>query len=143
MVKARAQGAEQETARIAVGPDHPGKSLSAEMRPPACRRVGRVHPPSEERLMAEYYIFKEYIPQVELMMDLPETDLPSSEEPVQAVLNTLSVHPLSKKEVDKYLHGQNLDWNIISDLIQKDLSISIPIRGTEFFIRKYPEKNSS
>lgn len=35
MVKARAQGAEQETAEMAVDPDHPGKSLSAEMRPPA------------------------------------------------------------------------------------------------------------
>lgn len=69
--------------------------------------------------------------------------LESSEEPVQALLNTMSVHPLSKKEVDKYLRGQNLGWNIIDNLIQKDLLKSIPVRGTEFFIRKYPEKNSS
>lgn len=33
MVKDRAQGAEQEIAEMAVEPDHPGKSLSAEMRP--------------------------------------------------------------------------------------------------------------
>ena len=32
MVKDRAQGAEQETAGMAVEPDHPGKSLSAEMQ---------------------------------------------------------------------------------------------------------------
>ena len=34
VVKDRAQGAEQETAGMEVEPDHPGKSLSAEMRPP-------------------------------------------------------------------------------------------------------------
>ena len=36
MVKARAQGAEQETAGMEVEPDHPGKFLSSEMRPAAC-----------------------------------------------------------------------------------------------------------
>jgi len=35
MVKDRAQGAEQETAGMAVEPDHSGKSLSAEIRPAA------------------------------------------------------------------------------------------------------------
>ena len=39
MVKDRAQGAEQEIAEMEVEPDHPGKSLSAEMRP-AARSMG-------------------------------------------------------------------------------------------------------
>jgi len=33
MVKDRAQGAEQETAGMAVEPDHTGKRLSVEMQP--------------------------------------------------------------------------------------------------------------
>ena len=32
MVKDRAQGAEQETVGMGVEPDHPGKSLSADMQ---------------------------------------------------------------------------------------------------------------
>ena len=111
--------------------------LALPLRPPA---EDWVHPPSEERLMAVYQIFKEHIPQVELMMDLPETNLPSSEEPVQALLNTLQVHPLGRKEVEKYLHGHQLDWDVMDDLIRKGIIKSIPIRGTEFFIRKYPGK---
>jgi len=35
MVKDRAQGAEQETVGMGVEPDHPGKSLSVEIRPVA------------------------------------------------------------------------------------------------------------
>ena len=111
--------------------------LALPLRPPA---EDWVHPPSEERLMAVYHIFKEYIPQVELMMDLPETYLPSSEEPVQALLNTLQVHPLSKKEVKKYLRVHQLDWGVMNDLIRQGIIKSIPIRETEFFIRKYPQE---
>ena len=114
--------------------------LALPLRPPA---EDWVHPPSEERLMAVYHIFKEYIPQVEMMMDLPETNLPSSEEPVQALLNTLQVHPLGRKEVEKYLHGHQLGWGVMDNLTKQGIIKSIPIRGTEFFIRKYPKKNSS
>ena len=114
--------------------------LALPLRPPA---EDWVHPPSEERLMAVYHIFKEHIPQVELMMDLPETNLPSSEEPVQALLNTLQVHPLGRKEVEKYLHGHQLGWGVMDNLTKQGIIKSIPIRGTEFFIRKYPKKNSS
>ena len=35
MVKDRAQGAEQETVGMGVEPDHPGRTLSAKMRPAA------------------------------------------------------------------------------------------------------------
>jgi wyosine [tRNA(Phe)-imidazoG37] synthetase (radical SAM superfamily) len=112
--------------------------LALPLRPPAEEWV---QPPSEERLMAVYRIFKEHIPQVELMMDLPETDLPSSEEPVQALLNTLQVHPLGKKEIEKFLRGHQIGWEVMDDLIHQDIIKSIPIRGTEFFIRKYPKKN--
>jgi wyosine [tRNA(Phe)-imidazoG37] synthetase (radical SAM superfamily) len=114
--------------------------LALPLRPPA---EDWVHPPSEERLMSVYHIFKDHIPQVELMMDLPETNLPVSEEPVQALLNTLQVHPLNRKEVEKYLHGHRLGWDVMNDLIKQGGIKSIPIRGIEFFIRKYPKKNDS
>ena len=74
--------------------------LALPLRPPA---EGWVQPPSEERLMAVYHIFQKHIPRVEILMDLPETDLPVSNEPVQALLNTLQAHPLGKKEVEKYI----------------------------------------
>ncbi len=100
-------------------------------------------PPTEERLMAVYHIFKEHIPRVELMLDLPKTDLPASDEPIQALLNTLKVHPLGKREIDEYLHSQELGWGVMDDLIHQGIIKSIPIRGTEFFIRTYPKKNRS
>jgi len=70
-----------------------------------------------------------------------KTNLPSSEEPIQALLNTLQVHPRGKKEVEKYLHGHQLSWGVMDDLIRQGNIKSIPIRGTVFFIRKYPKKN--
>jgi len=114
--------------------------LALPLRPPA---EDWVHPPTEERLMAIYHIFKEHIPQVELMLDLPETDLPESAEPLQALLNTLKVHPLGKKEIVEYLHNHQLSWEVMDNLIQQGIIKSIPIRGTKFFIRTYPKKNSS
>ena len=113
--------------------------LALPLRPPAEEWV---HPPTEERLIAVYHIFKEHIPQVELMLDLPETDLPASAEPLQALLNTLKVHPLGKKEIGEYLHNQKLNWGVMDDLIQQGIIKSIAIRGTEFFIRTYPKKNN-
>jgi hypothetical protein len=77
------------------------------------------------------------------MLDLPETDLPASNEPLQALLNTLKVHPLGKKEIDEYLHNQQLSWEVMDDLIHQGIIKSIPIRGTEFFIRTYTKKNRS
>ena len=114
--------------------------LALPLRPPAEEWV---HPPTEERLMAIYHIFKEHIPQVELMLDLPETDLPESAEPLQAILNTLKVHPLGRKEIGEYLHNHQLSWEVMDNLIQQGIIKSIPIRGTKFFIRTYPKKNSS
>jgi wyosine [tRNA(Phe)-imidazoG37] synthetase (radical SAM superfamily) len=128
-----------KAAAVFIADLHPHSAyLALPLRPPA---EDWVHPPSEERLMAVYHIFKEHIPQVELMMDLPETNLPSSEEPVQALLNTLQVHPLSKKEVKKYLRVHQLDWGVMNDLIRQGIIKSIPIRETDFFIRKYPQEN--
>ena len=114
--------------------------LALPLRPPAEEWV---HPPTEERLMSVYHIFKEHIPRVELMLDLPKTDLPASGEPLQALLNTLKVHPLGKKEIDEYLHNQELNWGVMDNLIHQGIIKSIPIRGTEFFIRTYPKKNRS
>ncbi|MCD6577049.1 MAG: radical SAM protein [Anaerolineaceae bacterium] len=131
--------AEARAAAAFIADLHPHSAyLALPLRPPAEEWA---HPPSEERLMAVYHIFKEHIPRVELMMDLPETDLPVSEKPVQALLNTLQVHPLGRKEIEKYLREQNMDWSIIDKLVQENILKSIPIRGTEFLIRKYPRKS--
>jgi len=128
--------AEVKAAAAFIASLHPNTAyLALPLRPPAEEWV---HPPSEERLMAAYHIYKDYIPQVELMMDLPETDLQANEEPIQGLLNTLKVHPLGRKEIEKYLHSNQLDWGVMDGLIHQGVIKSIPIRGTEFFIRKYP-----
>ena len=130
--------AEAKAAAVFIADLRPHSAyLALPLRPPA---EDWVHPPSEERLMAVYQIFKGHIPQVELMMDLPETNLPSSEEPVQALLNTLQVHPLSKEEVKKYLHSHQLGWDVMNDLIRQGIVKPIPIRETEFYIRGYHKK---
>ena len=115
---------------------HPDTAyLALPLRPPA---EDWVKSPSEKQLISIYNIFKEHIPHVELMMDLPETDLPSSEKPIQALLNTLKVHPLGRKEIEKYLHSHQLDWGVIDGLINQSIIKPIPVNGNEFFIRKYP-----
>ena len=108
--------------------------LALPLRPPA---ESWVHPPSEERLMAVFQIFKERIPQVELLMDLPETELFAESDPVQSLLNTLQVHPLSKNEIKTYLDNNHLSWKIIEELVEKNFLKSVITHNTEFFIRTY------
>ncbi|MDO9546136.1 MAG: radical SAM protein [Pelolinea sp.] len=127
--------AEAKAAVVFIGDLHPHTAyLALPMRPPAEEWV---HPPTEERLMAVFQIFKEHIPKVELLMDLPKTELPANDKPIQSLINTLNVHPLGKNEIETYLNSQNLDWKIIESLIKKKILKSISTQGTEFFVRNY------
>ena len=108
--------------------------LALPLRPPA---ESHVAPPPEDRLMAIYQIFKEYIPRVELLMDLPDTELFPESDPVHTLLNTLQVHPLSKSEIETYLESNQLKWKTIEDLIKKNFLKSIYTQNKEFFVRTY------
>jgi wyosine [tRNA(Phe)-imidazoG37] synthetase (radical SAM superfamily) len=126
---------EAEPAADFIADLHPETAyLALPLRPPA---ESWVHPPTEERLMAVYQIFKERIPQVELLMDLPETELFAESDPVQSLLNTLQVHPLSKNEIKTYLDSNHLSWMKIEELIKKNILKPVLTNNKEFFIRTY------
>ena len=126
---------EAEPAADFIADLHPETAyLALPLRPPA---ESWVHPPTEERLMAVYQIFKEHIPQVELLMDLPETELFAESDPVRSLLNTLQVHPLSKNEIKTYLDSNHLSWMKIEELIENNILKPIFTHNTEFFIRTY------
>ena len=126
---------EAEPAADFIADLHPETAyLALPLRPPA---ESWVHPPTEESLMAVYQIFKERIPRVELLMELPETELFAESDPVRSLLNTLQVHPLSKNEIKTYLDSNHLGWKIIEELIEKNFLKPVLTHNTEFFIRTY------
>lgn len=126
---------EAETSADFIADLHPATAyLALPLRPPA---ESWVRPPTEDRLMDVYQIFKKRIPRVELLMDLPETVLFDDDNPEHALLKTMQVHPLNKKEVENYLNRNNLEWSIIEDLIAKNYLKPISIDNTEFYVHTY------
>jgi wyosine [tRNA(Phe)-imidazoG37] synthetase (radical SAM superfamily) len=126
---------EAERAATFIADLHPEISyLALPLRPPA---ESWVIPPSEKRLMDVYQIFKSHIPQVELLMDLPKTELYAENDPIQSLLNTLQVHPLSKDEISSYLENNRLRWNTIEELVTKEILKPIHSQDTEFYVRTY------
>jgi wyosine [tRNA(Phe)-imidazoG37] synthetase (radical SAM superfamily) len=96
-----------------------------------------VAPPSEERLMEVYQIFKAHIPQVELLLDLPDTDLFAESDPIQSLLNILKVHPLSRNEISTYLESNHLEWKTVEDLVAKEYLKPVRTLDAEFYVRTY------
>ena len=102
-----------------------------------------VHPPTEEKVMAAYHIFKDHIAQVELLMDLPETELFAENDPIQSLLNTLQVHPLSKIEIKAYLDNNQLGWEPIDALVMKKILKPVRTHDKEFYMRTYRSRPES
>jgi wyosine [tRNA(Phe)-imidazoG37] synthetase (radical SAM superfamily) len=126
---------EAEQAATFIADLHPEIAyLALPLRPPA---EDWVQPPSEDKLMDVFQIFKTHIPQVELLMDLPDTELFAESDPIQSLLNTLQVHPLSKNEISSYLSSNHLEWKSIEDLVEKEILKPVHTQDSEFYVRTY------
>ena len=108
--------------------------LALPLRPPAEEWV---EAPEVETLLEIYSIFQSRIKQVELMMDLPESGLASGSDPIEILLSTLAVHPLSQADIDAYLSEHNIAAKEIEVLITRKLIRRVFHQGKDFYLRVY------
>ncbi len=85
-------------------------------RPPA---ENFVVAPDEEKLNMAYQVFNSCINTVELLTGSEGTDFSYSSDAEKELLSILSVHPMRKDAVEKFLSKAKSDWNLIENLIDK------------------------
>ena len=114
--------------------------LSLPLRAPA---EDWVQAPSDENVIQLHQIFMNIFPRTALMADLPEANLPGSDDPLHTLIETLKVHPLPQAEVLAYLAKNRLPVDTLEELIaQKEVRASV-YKGKTFYAANYePQMNA-
>ena len=123
-----------QTAAFIAGLHPTASYLSLPLRPPA---ENWVSPPDADRLIALYQRYKQAIPSIELLMELPESDLPHSSQPIKDLIKTLMVHPLEESEIRRYLEKHSLPFTILEDSVQKGKILKKTLGDKSFFVAAY------
>jgi len=127
--------AEAHAAATFIADLHPYTTyLALPLRPPA---EAWVEAPDAETLVKIFDVFKEHIGRVELMMDLPESNLASGEDAIGILLSTLAVHPLKQTDIETYLDKHKIDRQELEALISQELIKRIQHGRTTFYLRNY------
>ncbi len=126
---------EAESAAKFIANLHPsGTYLSLPLRPPA---EIWVKPPEGERLLTVFKIFRQYIAKVELLMELPDAELPYSSKPLKDLLSTLKVHPIEAADVHAYLLRHGLNQETLNTLLEQNRILKLSHGDMTFFVANY------
>ena len=106
-------------------------------RPPA---ENYVEPPSEENLNIAYQVYSALLKNVELLISNEGTDFSYSSDVEKELVSILSVHPMRKDAVEMFLTRANTDWNLIKNLINKNVIKEIQYTGETFFVKNIKSK---
>ncbi len=109
-------------------------------RPPSEKFV---EPPSAENLNISYQIFASNITAVELLTGNEGTDFSFSSDAEKELLSIISVHPMSKDAVERFLYRANADWNMINNLLDKNILKEVQYSGSTFFVKNIKSYVSS
>lgn len=102
------------------------------VRPPAEEFVDV---PDEENLNMAYQTFHSSINEVELLAYNEGTDFSYSSETEKELLSILAVHPMRKDAVETFLMKSQDDWDLIEDLIDKNILKEIQYSENTFYIK--------
>ncbi len=107
------------------------------IRPPAEKWV---KPPSEEKILSAYNIFRNYlgIDHIELLINYESGDFYRVDDAVNSLLSIVSVHPMRIDYVYKFLRDSNLDYEVLDKLIAKGVLLKINYSDHTFIVRKFP-----
>jgi len=100
-----------------------------------------VKPPSEDRVFSCYSSFLEYLGEgrVDLMLGYEKSDFKLVGDPTEALLATVSVHPMRVDYVRKYLSEKGLDPDkVILDLLSRGEISVVKYGNHKFIIRRIP-----
>ena len=109
-------------------------------RPPAEKFVVA---PDEEKLNMAYQVFALNITAVELLTGSEGTDFGFSSDAEKELLSILSVHPMSKDAVEKFLIRASTKWDLINKLIDKNILKEVQYSGRTFFVKNIKSYVSS
>ena len=127
----------QKTAKLVkeINPDT--AYILVPTRPPAEKYV---EPPSEENLNIAYQVYSALLKNVELLISNEGTDFSYSSDVEKELVSILSVHPMRKDAVEMFLTRANTDWNLIKNLINKNVIKEIQYTGETFFVKNIKSK---
>lgn len=103
-------------------------------RPPA---ESFVQVPDEERINAAYQIFREFKINAELLTHYEGAEFSYTNDVQKELLSILAVHPMRIDAVKVFLNKANSGWEIINNLIAKNLIKESKYSNNSFIIRKY------
>lgn len=106
-------------------------------RPPAEEFV---EPPSEENLNLAYQIYSGLLKNVELLISSEGTDFSFYSDVEKELVSILSVHPMSSDAVNKFLNKANSNWELIKNLIDKNVLKEINYSGKTFLVKNIKSK---
>ena len=117
-----------------IGEIKPHKSyILVPTRPPAERMVKQ---PSEENLNIAYQIYGSLISEVELIVYNEGTNFSYSSDAEKELLSILAVHPLRKEAVEEFLSKSNSDWDLINNLIERNLIQAVEYSSNSYYAKK-------
>lgn len=101
-------------------------------RPPAEEYV---KVPSEENLNMAYQIYSDLLDKVELLISGEGSDFSYFSDVEKEIVSILSVHPMRKEAVDKFLNKANANWQVIQNLIDNKVLKEINYSGSLFLVK--------
>ena len=106
-------------------------------RPPAEKFV---EPPIEENINIAYQMFNGLLNNVELLISNEGTDFSYSSDAVKELLSILAVHPMRSDAVEMFLRKADSDWDLIENLINKNILKEVGYSGKTFIVKNIKSK---
>ncbi len=106
-------------------------------RPPAEKFV---EPPTEENINIAYQMFNGLLNNVELLISNEGTDFSYSSDAVKELLSILAVHPMRSDAVEMFLRKADSDWDLIENLINKNILKEVGYSGKTFIVKNIKSK---
>ncbi len=108
--------------------------ISIPVRPPAIRSL---KPVSEEKLLEAWEIYKNAGIHTELLSGFEGSNVGSTGNAYDDILNITAVHPLREDSLNNLLKKNMSDNSVIKSLIAKRLIIKVKYKGENYYIRRY------
>ena len=114
--------------------------LAIPTRPPA---ESYAVAPEEEKINLAYHIFKNKIPQVELLIGYEGNAFASTGNVQNDILSITAVHPMREDAVDSLLKRAGSNWSVIRTMIRDKEILETTFEGHTFYLRKLDQHKMS
>jgi wyosine [tRNA(Phe)-imidazoG37] synthetase (radical SAM superfamily) len=96
-----------------------------------------VEPPEEQDITRAYFLFKQFVTHVTLLIDFPDDAFPVTSHLEEEILSLTSVHPLRRQDMELMIRKAKSEFSMVDKLIKEDKLIQTEYQGDTFYIRKF------